>query len=366
MNIIEEKGIEVAEKGIPKVRIYNDADDKNVAATLIFENGSKYYYDSASLYEVPTEDYKKLYTKGVVIKAANGTLSTPIGLDENGAFIFGGSSDLPEVTSADNGKVLTVVDGAWDKADAQGGGDTPEVIVDETVQVAKYMFGMYTFQPFSEAACAALAAIDSNVLDNCLTLELTWPGGEKSEFELLTFRAYNDSLTWSDKNRKLFFVKGGSDYRLTLLERAIPIPLPNPLDELAIKIIKHSAVKPQSALLIVGMDEEQNPRLVYAYSEIASVGDTHVAKGAPTCWAGKETLFPADMFTVYAEDLLCLLTTCPCLVKLDIDDVPNYSPIVFMGGTSTEGNVQKSAAVSIIAAPSDFGTISVHNRPSVS
>lgn len=35
----------------------------------------------------------------------------------------GGGSSLPEVNSGDNGKVLTVVNGAWDKATASGGGE---------------------------------------------------------------------------------------------------------------------------------------------------------------------------------------------------------------------------------------------------
>lgn len=34
----------------------------------------------------------------------------------------GGGSDLPAVTSADNGKVLKVINGAWDKGEASGGG----------------------------------------------------------------------------------------------------------------------------------------------------------------------------------------------------------------------------------------------------
>lgn len=40
----------------------------------------------------------------------------------------GGGSSLPEVTSDDNGKVLTVVNGAWDKANASGGGGDVFVI----------------------------------------------------------------------------------------------------------------------------------------------------------------------------------------------------------------------------------------------
>lgn len=40
-------------------------------------------------------------------------------------------SNLPQVTAADNGKVLTVVEGAWNKAAAQGGGGGAEPLVFE-------------------------------------------------------------------------------------------------------------------------------------------------------------------------------------------------------------------------------------------
>lgn len=40
----------------------------------------------------------------------------------NGVKNGGGGSDLPEVTSDDNGDVLTVVEGAWAKATPSGGG----------------------------------------------------------------------------------------------------------------------------------------------------------------------------------------------------------------------------------------------------
>ena len=44
----------------------------------------------------------------------------------------GGGSDLPAVSAADNGDVLTVVNGAWDKAAPGGGGGGSSVLVVNT------------------------------------------------------------------------------------------------------------------------------------------------------------------------------------------------------------------------------------------
>ena len=44
------------------------------------------------------------------------------GIEQISTVSSGGSSSLPEVTSDDNGDVLTVVEGAWAKAQPSGGG----------------------------------------------------------------------------------------------------------------------------------------------------------------------------------------------------------------------------------------------------
>ena len=62
----------------------------------------------------------------------------------------GGGSDLPAVTSDDNGDVLTVVNGAWDKAAASGG--VPRFIPDQhTIQVPDEVNGgSRAFDPTSD------------------------------------------------------------------------------------------------------------------------------------------------------------------------------------------------------------------------
>lgn len=57
----------------------------------------------------------------------------PIALAVAKAAAGGGGSSLPAVTEADNGKVLTVVNGAWDKAAPSGGSEIFEVVFEVSV-----------------------------------------------------------------------------------------------------------------------------------------------------------------------------------------------------------------------------------------
>ena len=50
----------------------------------------------------------------------------------------GDSSALPAVTAADNGKVLTVVEGAWDKADAAGGSNSIILKISDPEGIGRY------------------------------------------------------------------------------------------------------------------------------------------------------------------------------------------------------------------------------------
>ena len=70
--------------------------------------------------ETITDALKELITKqGGTFDANDDTIAELIQRLPEGS---GGGSSLPEVTSEDNGDVLTVVNGAWAKAPASGGG----------------------------------------------------------------------------------------------------------------------------------------------------------------------------------------------------------------------------------------------------
>ena len=67
-----------------KTRIYMDADDKNVAALVIFANSGSYFYDKTFTEAVETKDYVHLFANGVVIATvADGVVTAytrPIGV----------------------------------------------------------------------------------------------------------------------------------------------------------------------------------------------------------------------------------------------------------------------------------------------
>lgn len=73
------------------------------------------------------------------IKATGGELP-PVTSDDNGKILKvvngdwnkgAAPTELPEVSGTDNGKILTVVNGAWDKATASGGGETFHIVYTE-------------------------------------------------------------------------------------------------------------------------------------------------------------------------------------------------------------------------------------------
>lgn len=77
------------------------------------------------------------------------------------------TSQLPAVTSSDNGNVLTVVDGVWDKAAPAGG--LPQFVPDQhTVQVTDEVNGgTRAFDPSSDELVAFLSGSSATIAHPC-------------------------------------------------------------------------------------------------------------------------------------------------------------------------------------------------------
>lgn len=89
--ITEDHGIEIPPAVIKKQKIYDKAEDKNVAAVMIFDGGDgNYYYEESCINEVPASAFLNLFEKGVIIKKPDGSRVTPDGIGDDGSFIFGG------------------------------------------------------------------------------------------------------------------------------------------------------------------------------------------------------------------------------------------------------------------------------------
>lgn len=48
-------------------KIFNRAEDKNVAARVVYQNDDTLYYDADFTEEVPEDDMKNLFVKGVLL-----------------------------------------------------------------------------------------------------------------------------------------------------------------------------------------------------------------------------------------------------------------------------------------------------------
>lgn len=74
----------------------------------------------------------------------------------------GGGSDLPEVTSADNGKVLGVVEGSWNKMDAPAGGVNYSTTEQDTG--LKWIDGKTIYQKTVVKSDSITSGVDNAVL----------------------------------------------------------------------------------------------------------------------------------------------------------------------------------------------------------
>lgn len=75
-------------KDIPTTKLFNHADDKNVAAVLVYANSSgNLFYDQAFEKAVPAEDCLNLFVKGVVCLKA-GSYYIPTSCTAEGVMTF--------------------------------------------------------------------------------------------------------------------------------------------------------------------------------------------------------------------------------------------------------------------------------------
>lgn len=82
----------VSTKAPKKTEKYMDADDKNVAALIVYQNPSnnKYYYEATFTNEVPFTA-EELFFKDAVLGNANGAYVRASGI-ANGVIVWGSSS----------------------------------------------------------------------------------------------------------------------------------------------------------------------------------------------------------------------------------------------------------------------------------
>ena len=122
----------------------------------------------------------------------------------------GGGSDLPDVTEADNGKVLGVVNGAWNKMDAPAGGvnySTTEQstgltwvdgspIYQKTILVNSLDYGgTRSVEHGIENLATVIDARGIGTIDNALTILPYTQGTNQSTIRIDTFGATTFNVT---------------------------------------------------------------------------------------------------------------------------------------------------------------------------
>ena len=72
-------------------KIFQRAEDKNVAVRIVYENDGTLYYDTDFTQEVPEDDMKNLFVKGVMLSSGDDLFAAV--KFEDGAIVFAEASE---------------------------------------------------------------------------------------------------------------------------------------------------------------------------------------------------------------------------------------------------------------------------------